>query len=60
MGWIATSGGQPPTPSPTPDLSFDTWLDPAFPWRTGVIIFAAIVAMSIVVLVARHRERRRH
>lgn len=45
-------------PSPTPSLSFETWLDPVFPWRTGVIILAAIAVAVTVALVARARERR--
>jgi len=48
-----------PTPSPTPVLSIHTWLDPVFPYRTGVIIAGVIIVMSVVVLIARHRERSR-
>ena len=46
-------------PSPTPSLSFETWLDPVFPWRTGVIVFAVIALAATVALVARALERRR-
>lgn len=45
------------SPSPTPDLNIHTWLNPVFPWRTGVIIACVIIAMSVIVLIARHRER---
>lgn len=59
MRWRAASGILVPTPGPTPELNIHTWLDPVFPWRTGVIIAATIIVMSVIVLIARHRERTR-
>jgi hypothetical protein len=59
MSLLAASGVLVPTPSPTPALNIHTWLDPVFPWRTGVIIGSAIILMAVVVLIARHRERAR-
>ena len=48
-----------PTASPTPSLSAETWLNPAFPWRAGVIVLAAVLVMAIIALVARALDRRR-
>ena len=48
-----------PTSSPTPSLTTENWLNPAFPWRAGVIILAAVVVMAAIALVARALDRRR-
>jgi len=47
------------TSLPTPSLSVENWLNPAFPWRAGVIILSAVVAMAVIALVARARDKRR-
>ena len=48
-----------PTSSPTPSLSAENWLNPAFPWRAGVLVLSAVAVMAIIALVARAVERRR-
>ena len=48
-----------PTSSPAPSMTTENWLDPAFSWRGGIIILAAIFTMAVIALVARTVERRR-
>lgn len=48
-----------PTTSPAPTISTSNWLDPAFSFRSAVIVVAAIVAMIVIALIARTVERRR-
>jgi len=48
-----------PTSSPVPTMTTENWLDPAFSWRAGIIVIAAILTMVVIALVARAVEHRR-
>jgi len=48
-----------PTSSPAPTLNTSNWHDPAFSFRAGVIIAAALVAMAAIALLARALDKRR-
>lgn len=48
-----------PTSSPVPTMTTRNYLDPAFGWRSAIIVLAAVATMVIIALVARAIETRR-
>lgn len=48
-----------PTSSPVPSMTTRNFLNPAFGWRSAIIVAAAVVTMVVIALVARAVERRR-
>ncbi|MGC4174671.1 hypothetical protein [Demequina sp.] len=48
-----------PSSSPMPTMTNRNFLDPAFGWRSAIVVFAAVVTMTGIALVARAVERRR-
>ena len=47
-----------PTSSPVPTMTTRNFLNPAFGWRTAIIVLAAVLTMAVIALVARAVERR--
>lgn len=48
-----------PTSSPVPTMTTRNFLNPAFGWRSAIIVLAAVATMVVIALVARAVERRR-
>jgi len=49
-----------PTSSPVPSMTTQNFLDPAFGWRSAIIVLAAVLTMVTIALVARAVDRRRN
>jgi hypothetical protein len=49
-----------PTSSPVPSMTTRNFLNPAFGWRSAIIVAAAVGTMVLMALVARAVERRRN
>ena len=47
-----------PTSSPVPTMTTRNFLNPAFGWRSAIIVLAAVLTMAVIALVARAVERR--
>jgi len=48
-----------PTSSPVPTMTTRNFLNPAFGWRSAIIVLAAVLTMAVIALVARAVEHRR-